>query len=480
MLAFLSPSRILALTGKRNMASIPARHQHLAEMRRTLELAAPVILGQITSLGMNFVDTIMAGRLPNKEVALAALGIGGSVWSAVLLFVLGTMMAVQPTVAQLDGAGRREEGGSVLHQGFWIALALAVPYVLIMIYSAPVLRAVDVAPEIIPTAEGYLRALAWGAPAMCGVFLLRYFSEGSGRTRPTMYIGFVGIVLNVPLNWVLMYGKFGLPALGAVGCGYATAIVIWIQLGLLALYLNWHPHYRPFKPFRRLERPDPAAIKELLRVGLPIAVMIFVEGSLFVAAALLIGRLGALPSAAHLVAINFASVIFMIPLGVASAITIRVGNALGRGDPEAARYAGLIGLVIVLICQSLSATLMFTVPEAIVRIYTDDVAVITLAASLLFYAAVFQFSDGVQVASAGALRGMKDTRVPMIYTVIAYWLVGMTTGYWLTFYRDFGPAGMWIGMIAGLTVAAVFLLLRFLRSSRRLIDEHAHKVTAEA
>ncbi|MDX1381747.1 MAG: MATE family efflux transporter, partial [Xanthomonadales bacterium] len=204
------------------MASIPARHRHLAEIRRTLHLAAPVMLGQLATFGMNFVDTVMAGRLPEREIVLAALGIGGAVWSAGLMFVIGTLMAIQPTVAQLDGAGRKAEGGAAARQGAYIALALAVPYTLLLANSGPFLHWMDVDPAIIPTSVGYLEAMAWGGPAICAVFLLRFFSEGSGRTRPTMYLGFFGIALNVPLNWVLMYGKLGFPALGAVGCGYAT------------------------------------------------------------------------------------------------------------------------------------------------------------------------------------------------------------------------------------------------------------------
>jgi MATE family multidrug resistance protein len=335
-------------------------------------------------------------------------------------------------------------------------------------FSEALLVALDVDALIIPTAVGYMKALAWGAPAICGMFLLRFFSEGSGRTRPTMYIGLMGVTLNIPLNWALMFGKFGLPELGAVGCGYATSIVNWVLMFSLLWYLRWHPHYRRFRFFERLEAPDRAILLDLLKVGTPIAVMIFVEGSLFVAAALLIARLGPLPSASHLVAINFSALVFMVPLGLASAVTIRVGNAIGRGDPASARYAGLIGLLILLGTQSISATAMLLVPEAIVRIYTSDPQVIALASSLLFFAAVFQFPDGIQAVSAGALRGLKDTRIPMVYTVIAYWMIGMPLGYYLTFGRQMGPAGMWIGMIAGLSVGAILLMARYLRSSSHL------------
>ena len=200
-------------------------------------------------------------------------------------------------------------------------------------------------------------------------------------------------------------------------------------------------------------------------------VSIFVEGSLFVGAALLIGQLGPVPAAAHLIAINFSALVFMIPVGLSSAVSIRVGNAVGRGEPDAARYAGWIGLLIVLFFQTASAGIMFFFPEWVVRIYTDDIVVAPLAVSLLFYAAIFQYPDGIQMVAAGTLRGYKDTRKPMLYMVISFWIVGMTLGYNLTFNFGMGPAGMWVGMIAGLTVASILMLRRFHHTSARYIEQ---------
>jgi MATE family multidrug resistance protein len=432
-----------------------------------MKLAAPVIIGQVAVFSMNFVDTVMAGRLPNREIALAALGIGGAVWSSMLMFVIGTLLAVQPSVAQLDGARMQSEAAYQTRQAFWIALGLSVPYWLLCYFSEPLLTAFSIDPAIVPHAAGYLRAVSWGAPGLCLVLLLRYFSEGTGNTQPTMFYGIAGALVNIPLNYVLMFGKLGFPALGTVGCGYATSIVIWLQFVFLLAYIATHRHYRPFSLLSRLDLPDAKAILGLLKVGLPIAVAIAVEGSLFVGAALLIGRLGPVPAAAHLIAINFSALVFMIPIGLASAISIRVGNALGRGDPGGARYAGYIGLIIVFGFQTVSAAAMFLAPDLIVRIYTDDVVVGSLAVSLLFYAAIFQYPDGIQMVMAGALRGYKDTRWPMLYTVISFWIVGMTLGYSLTFRYGMGPAGMWVGMIAGLTVAAGLMLRRFRRTARR-------------
>lgn len=446
---------------------------HLAEIRRTLHLAVPVMVGQLAVFSMNFVDTVMSGRLPNRDVALAALGIGGAVWSSMLMFVLGTLMVVQPSVAQLDGARKQREAAAQTRQALWIAVALAVPYFLLCYFSEPLLTAFRIDPVIVPTAAAYLRAMAWGAPALCLVLLLRFFSEGTGHTRPTMLYGVAGALLNIPLNYVLMFGKLGLPALGTVGCGIATSIVLWLQFLMLFLYIRTHRHYEPFALMSHLEKPDWREIWDLLKVGVPIALAIFVEGSLFVLAALLIGRLGPVPAAAHLIAINFAALMFMIPVGLSSAVSIRVGNALGRGDPYGARYAGLIGVLIILAIQTVSASMMFLFPEVIVRLYTDDAVIAPLAVSLLFYAAVFQYPDGLQIVASGALRGFKDTRRPVLYMVVAFWLIGLTLGYHLTFARQMGPAGMWVGMIAGLSVAAVLLLRRFNRTSRAFIERAA-------
>ncbi len=456
------------------MNTTSTHKNHLAEIYRTLQLAAPVIIGMVASFGMNFVDTVMAGRLPQKEIALAAIATGGAIWSAMLMFVLGVMMAIQPVVAHLDGAGDRRQAGAMVRQGLWLALAAGVPFLVVLLLGEAILQAMSVDPSIIPTAVEYLDALAWGAPAMCALLLLRFFSEGTGHTRPTMYIGVLGILLNIPLNYILMFGKLGLPALGARGTGFATSIVICLQLLVMFGYVRMHSHFRDYAPFTRVAGtrwgPQWSPVSQLLKIGLPIGTGIFVEGSLFVGAALLIARLGPVPASAHLVAINYSAMMFMVPLGLASAVTTRVGNALGRADPQAARYAGMIGFFIMLFTQTLSASSMLLFPEFIVGIYTDDVEITSIAVSLLFLSAIFQYADGVQICAAGALRGLKDTLVPMFINIVSYLLIGLSVGYYLTFNKGMGPAGMWVGMIVGLSFGAVLLLSRFLHKSRKLIQ----------
>lgn len=449
------------------MPAVPQPTGLSHEVRRTLVLAAPLVIGQLTNFGMNFVDTVMAGRL--GTVDLGAIAVGSAVWSAGVLFSLGVLLAVSATVSQLDGAGRRLQAGEFTRQALWLSLALAAGLVALALGAGPLMVVLEVEPAVAAIAMGYLRAIAWGAPALVLMLTLRFFSEGSGHTRPTMYVGLLGIALNIPLNWMLMFGNLGFPRLGAVGAGYATAIVLWLQLALMIGWVAARPQYRPFAVFGRWSGPNWREIVALLKVGLPIGFMVLMEGGLFVASALLIGTLGALPVAAHQVAMNYTGLVFMVPLGLAGAITVRVGNATGRGDPEGARRAGLVGIGMAVVFALFSAAVIVLFPEQIVRLYTADPEVIALGATLLLFGAIFQLSDGVQVAAAGALRGLKDTRIPMVYSVLAYWMIGMSVGWWLTFRAEWGPAGMWVGILTGLSVAAVLLTVRYLRLSRKMV-----------
>jgi MATE family multidrug resistance protein len=281
-----------------------------------------------------------------------------------------------------------------------------------------------------------------------------------------MYFSLMALVLLGPIAWVLLHGGYGIPAMGAAGIGAATAIVLWLEAIAFALYVVWHPVYANLALTARLERPQWPAIRELLRIGVPMGVTVLMEAGLFIATTLTIGTLGAGTVASHQVALNVASLFFMIPLGIAMATTVRVGNAAGRGDAAAVRLAGDAGIGLTFGTQAVSATIMLALPTTIASLYSSDAAVIALAAELLVLAALFQFPDGIQAVANGALRGLKDTRVPMFITTFAYWGVGMPVGWWLAFPRGMAAQGMWIGLIAGLGVAALLLTLRFRRLSR--------------
>jgi multidrug resistance protein, MATE family len=455
------------------MSSMPPMPRFGHEVRRTLVLSAPLVLGQLSSVLMTFIDTVLAGR--HGPTTLASVAVGSAVWSVVILVLIGVLMAVPPSVSQLDGAGRRDAVGPLYRQALWLAAALGVALFGLVSLSGLLLAAMGIADDVRPGAEAFLMGIRWGAPALALFFASRYLSEGLAWTMPTMVAGLAGVVALLPLGWAMLFG-YGpvlgvtIPPLGAAGLGYATAIVLWAQaLGLLA-YL-WHARrFADLGLFAGFEPPHPGQIGTLLKLGLPIGVAVFMEGSLFVATALLIGRMGTTAVAAHQVAINVASLAFMIPLGVAMATTVRIGQAAGRGDGAGVRAAGRAGYAIVLVTQVLTATVLVFGGAAIASIYTDDATVAALAATLMLFAAAFQFPDGIQALSAGALRGLKDTTWPMAITTLAYWGFGMPLGAWLALEagRGWGPQGMWVGLIGGLSMAATLLAWRFLGLSGTL------------
>lgn len=431
------------------------------EVGATVRLALPLIAAQLAAVGMNVVDAMLSGHLGAHTQAAVTTGAG--VWSLAIITAIGTMMAVPPSVAQLDGAGRRHEVGALFRQALWIAAGLGVLLWLGVRSAAPLLDVIGVVPTLRADVVAFLHAIGWGAPALAAFFALRGLSEGLSLTRPSMYFSFGGLLVLAPLGYVLMYGKLGVAPMGARGSGIATAIVLWLEMLGFAAYVLRHRNYRALGLLDRFEWPRPRVIAELLGIGLPMAVTLLMEGGLFVAVALAIATLGEAVTAAHQIALNVATVAFMVPLGLALAITVRVGHAVGRGDGEGVRYAGYCGIALALAAQFVSCGLMLGVPHGIAALYTHDAGVIALATQLLVLAGLFQFSDGIQVASNGALRGLKDTRVPMLITGFAYWGVGMPVGGWLAFGAGYGARGMWMGLIAGLTVAALLLFARFRR-----------------
>ena len=441
------------------------RARYARETRATVKLALPLIAGQLSSIGMNAVDVVLAGHY--NAHTLAAVAVGANVWLLALVAAIGVMMALPPSVAHLDGAGARGGIGPLFRQALILAATLGVLLWFGVRHAGPLLRVLGVDPELLPDVQAFLHALSWGAPAVCFYYSLRGLSEGMSWTRPTMFFGFTGLCALIPLGWIFIYGRLGLPPRGAQGSGIANAIVLWLQVVAFAMYVKLSPRYRPLHLFARFEKPDPRAIFGLLHIGVPMGVTLLMEAGMFSIAALLISRLGTIAVAAHQIAINVASITFMVPLGLALAITVRVGNAAGRNDPHGVRYAGLGGISLTLATQCVASGLMLGIPHLIARLYTDVSLVLTLAAQLLMLAGAFQFADGIQVASNGALRGLKDTRMPMLITVLAYWGIGMPVGYLLAFHAGWRTPGMWIGLSAGLYAAAILLLARFARLAGR-------------
>ena len=431
------------------------------EMRVSLVLAFPLVLGQLAAMLMSVVDSMLAGHYGVDT--LAAVTVGGSIWTMALLLCVGVMMAVPPSVAQLNGAGRRADIGPLWRQALWIALPLGLLLAAGVWLSPALLEAIGIVPQVRPQATAFLHAIAPGAPALVFYIAFRYLSEGLAWTPPTMVFGLAGLAVLAPLGYGLMYGAGPLPERGAAGLGRATAIVLWLQAAGFALYLRRSRRFADLELFARWEAPRWTTIRDLLALGLPMGVSIFMEGSLFVATALLIGRIGAVDVAAHQIAISVASVCFMLPLGIAMATTVRVGHAAGAQDLSAMRWAAGAGFALGGVTQALAAAVLVFGGAIIAGWYTDAAPVAALAVLLMRYAAVFQLPDGIQVLSAGALRGLKDTRVPMLITVLAYWGIGLPLGAWFGLHRGQGAPGLWIGLILGLGVAALLLALRLWR-----------------
>ena len=440
------------------------------ETRALLGIAWPLIINNLSVAGMQFTDAVMAGRLGAES--LAAVAVGGSVWFMGFALVLGVLMAISPIASRHHGAGDEALIGRYTRQGLYLGVFLAVPIMLFAWFlAAPTLAAIGIDLAFRDMTVGYVKMISLGAPGMFIFLALRFTTEGIGYTRPIMYTSIFALVCNVFLNWVLMYGNLGAPAMGAVGCGLASGISMWIIAIVLAAYMVSSKMYESLDLFSRLSPMRPTALKEIIFLGVPIAITITAEAGLFNAVSILMGTLGPDITAAHQIAINFASTMFMVPLALNSAITVRVGYALGRGDLEYARFAGGFGVFICALFMGCSATFLLLFRDAVVSIYTQDVTVKGIAISLLLMAAIFQVADGIQIGAAGALRGYKDTRVPMAINIFAYWVIAFPLAYMAAVTYKLPPNYIWGGFVVGLTVAAVMLTWRYARLSGAAVRE---------
>lgn len=447
-------------------ASPPLLERLRAETVALLHIGGPLMATQVAQMAMGFFDTVMMGRV--GPVELAAVAIGTGLWHTLFLFALGILMALSPSVAQLRGAGHHGAIAPLVRQALWLAAGLGILCFITLRYLDTGLAALGIEPAIVPIAGDYLRALSWGMPPIFICMALRLFSEGIARTQPVLWVTLLGLLVNIVANYALIFGHWGFPALGAQGCGLATALGMWTMLAAIMAILHGDRRYRRYGLFQRWDWPHVPSLRLLLMLGLPIGIGLFLETAVFAAVALLLGKLGAIAAAAHQVALNVAAMTFMIPLGLSMATTVRVGHALGRGEPAAARFSGFMGIALSGGFMVVMAVLLFTGREVIARFYTDNLDVAAVAASLLQLAALFQISDGLQVGALGALRGVKDTRMPMLIILVAYWVIAFPLAWQLGIRLNWGPTGPWVGLIAGLSTAAVLLNLRFWRLSARL------------
>ncbi|CAK6493416.1 Multidrug resistance protein MdtK [Pantoea sp. Nvir] len=453
--------------------------KYLTEARQLLALAIPVILAQVAQTAMGFVDTIMAGAVSATD--MAAVAVGTSIWLPAILFGHGLLLALTPTVAQLNGSGRRERIAEQVRQAYWLAFFVAILIMVLLWNAGYLIRAMqDIDEQLALKAEGYLHALLWGAPGYLFFQVMRNQCEGLSKTKPGMVMGFIGLLVNIPLNWIFIYGHFGMPALGGVGCGVATGSVYWVMFLVMRLWVRRMGAMRDIRMPSRWSPPSRAVLQRLFSLGLPVALALFFEVTLFAVVALMVSPLGIVDVAGHQIALNFSSLMFVLPLSLGVATTIRVGYRLGQGSAEQARVAAWTAQGVGVCMVAITALFTVIFRHQIALLYNDNPEVVALAAQLMLLAAIYQFSDSIQVIGSGILRGYKDTRSIFFITFIAYWLLGLPSGYTLAMtdwvVPRMGPAGFWCGFIIGLTSAAVMMLWRI----RRLQQLPAQVILARA
>lgn len=437
--------------------------KYIVEARSLLALAIPVVIAQLSQTAMGVVDTIMAGSVSATD--MAAVAVGTSIWLPAILFGHGLLLALTPTVAQLNGSGRRNQIAHQVRQGFGLAFCVSV-LIMVVIYNSDhiIMRMHNIDPVLADKAVGFLHAIMWGAPGYLFFQVLRNQCEGLSKTKPGMVIGFIGLLVNIPINYIFIYGKFGAPALGGVGCGVATGTVYWVMFLMMRWYVTRARSQQDIKLEKGFAAPDWQVMKRLGGLGLPVALALFFEVTLFAVVALLVSPLGIVAVAGHQIALNFSSLMFMLPMSLSVAATIRVGFRLGQGSVENARVAAYTSIAVGLMLACVTAIFTVIFREHIALLYNKTPEVVIMASHLMLLAALYQLSDAIQVIGSGVLRGYKDTRSIFFITFTAYWLLGLPTGYvlGLTDYivPAMGPSGFWIGFVIGLTSAAILMALR--------------------
>lgn len=444
----------------------------VADLKAHASLAFPVVVVQVGMMAMGVADTIMVGHLSARD--LAAVALGNLYFFSAAVFGMGVLMALDPIVAQAVGAGDRVAISRGIQRGGLLALGLGTMAALVLLPGAPLFTLLNQPADVVPVAAGYAHAAIPGVFPFLAFMVLRQTLQAMGRVAPIVMTIVAANVANLFFNWVLIYGNLGMPSLGAVGSGWASSLSRWLMLVTL-LTIAWPlvgPYLRPFRRDALLAKP----LFRMVRLGTPIGIQFGLEYGAFAAIGILMGWLGTVAMAGHQVAINLASLTFMVPLGISQASAVLVGQGVGRGDPAGARRSAGAGILLGAAFMTLTAVTFLSIPHLFARVYTSQREVVELAVLLIPIAGLFQIFDGLQVVSSGVLRGVGDTRSPMVVSLVGFWLIGMPVSLVMAFWWGAGPIGLWWGLVAGLGAVAVFLLVRvgvrFGRDLRRiLIDD---------
>lgn len=452
----------------------PSPHPIRTEVATLWRLSWPMLVGQLATVGMGVADVAMTGHVSAAE--LAAVSLGTSVWSIILVTVMGIMMAVNSVVAHEMGAGRFDRISHSVRESLWLGLGVGLAGCLAANLCALLFDHIGLAPAVAQRAKTFLHIISVGMPAFACYRALYGYTTSINQTKPIMVIAICGLLYNIVVNWLFIFGSFGLPRLGALGCAVSTASGVWLMLAAMVAWIRVAPAYRQTYPFTRWEGPNWSEIGSMLRLGLPIGVTHFAEVSAFGIVSLLVARFGVIEVSAHQIALNFVSLVFMVPLSFGIGALTRVGQAMGEGNPVRARFVAWVGTGMCISFGLLSATCIALLRWQIAAMYTSDATVQATCVTLLLFAALFQLSDATQVAAASSIRGYKVTRTPMVIQMIAFWGVALPVGWILGLAPDWFPwspaapmaaRGFWIGLVLGLTVAAVLLAWSLEKLSRQ-------------
>lgn len=446
------------------------------ELRPLIKIAVPAILAQLAMMGLAVIDVVMAGNFGAN--ALASVSVGTNVLNPVFVFIAGMFLAMNPIIAQLNGKGAQEEIAPVLHSGLLLGALLSIPTVFFLMFSDAFLSIINIREEIIDSTHRYLLALSYGMPGLFIFFAFRFFNQGMFNNQSVLIINLAAMPINIILNYWFMYGGLGVPALGVQGIGYATTVVWYLTAFALFLYTRNYKEYQALKLFSNGFHPQFKVIKEIFRIGTPMGISIGLEIAMFAIIGVIIGSYAVDIISAHQIAINIASVAFMLPLGLSFGTTARVGYYIGSGEPIKARYVGYLGLWLSMGMALFSCCVLIFGGHIIIGWYTQDAGIIELAAGLLFFAGVFQISDASQASFSGSLRGMKDAKYPMYISAIAYIGIGLPLGILLGEYYGYGVKGFWVGLISSLSFAAVALFFRYNYLSKKAIQEKQTDINA--
>lgn len=435
--------------------------------KKTLTLAYPVIIGQLGFMMMNVADSLMVGRIGASPLAAASLGTSLSL--IIFMVGLGVSISVTPLVAIALGAKKFELCGIYFRQSFLVNFVLSLITASITYICADLIKYFNQPPDVAGLAASYTKILALSTIPMMFFQTYKQFIEGLSIMRPAMFVAIAANAVNIFCNWMLIYGNLGAPALGLDGAGIATFFSRIFMMAALMLYVMNNKYFKQFDVSFHFKKINFPIIKKILSIGLPSGFQYLFEVGAFSSAVIMVGWLGTKPLAAHQIAINLASISFMGVLGISAAGGIRVGNAVGKQDISEVRKSGFTALILAVIVEIFTAAIFIIFKNYLPSLYINDGEVISIAASLLIIAGIFQISDGIQAVGIGILRGLTDVKIPTLITFIAYWIIALPVGYLLGFIFHLGVQGIWIGLLIGLTVSASLLTLRFNRRSKQKI-----------